>query len=559
MGVTSLDLLIVVIYLAGCVWVGIWVRRYVRGVEDFALARREMDIYLGVASLAATELGVVTVMYTAQLGFQYGFAGATPGILMALWMYFVGRTGFIIRPLRAARVMTIPELFERRFGKTVRWLAGLVVVLGGVLNMGIFLRLGGEFLVGVAGLPPALLEWVMTGLLTLVLLYTTLGGMVSVLVTDYLQFLVMGGGIVLTSIIVLSHVGWVELANTLSEAHQKGFVFIVEPAQKPAPSHSEVTTPHQPAVESAVPQPLSQAVSADKDFQSLKGPETPPSQKQVPVGYPFHPFGRASPGILWVLWQAMVALAAVTAWQTTVARVLAARDEDRACAIYRRTAFYFVGRFALPGLWGAAACAHFFHLGGLPPGVNDLTAMPVYLSTIVPLGALGLLLAGMLAAEMSTDSGYLLTWATVIYNDLVMPCLRRPLSQKARLLLIRVLVVAIGMFLMFWGLWYQLPGTAWDYLAVTGTIYLASLFTLLVAALYFPQANTTGAIAAILLGAVGPIGFVVVNAVTPPQSPWRIPPEFAGFSAFALAAGGMIGGSAVGRFVQMLQNHNSQP
>jgi hypothetical protein len=33
--------------------------------------------------------------------------------------------------------------------------------------------------------------------------------------------------------------------------------------------------------------------------------------------------------------------------------------------------------------------------------------------------------AAALAAEMSTDSGYLLTWATVIYNDLIAPCVKQ--------------------------------------------------------------------------------------------------------------------------------------
>jgi SSS family solute:Na+ symporter len=109
--------------------------------------------------------------------------------------------------MRAAGVMTIPELFEKRFGTRVRWLAGLFIVLGGVLNMGIFLRVGGEFLVHTTGVSVKYLEWIMTGLLGLVLLYTVLGGMLSVLVTDYLQFLVMGLGIVITSIWVIADVG----------------------------------------------------------------------------------------------------------------------------------------------------------------------------------------------------------------------------------------------------------------------------------------------------------------------------------------------------------------
>src|SRR5436190_10219608 len=211
------DWIIIVVYLAGCMTAGIWMRRFVRGVEDFAVAGREMDVNLGIASLAATELGLVTIMYTAQLGFEKGFAGATIGVIMAVAMYLVGCTGFIIEPLRSAGVMTVPELFEKRFGKGVRWLAGLFVVLGGVLNMGIFLRLGGEFLVNVTGMPKGshTLEWVMTILLGLVLLYTVLGGMLSVLVTDYLLFLVMGLGIVVVSVLVIRDIGWNTLVTHL--------------------------------------------------------------------------------------------------------------------------------------------------------------------------------------------------------------------------------------------------------------------------------------------------------------------------------------------------------
>jgi len=152
-------------------------------------------------------------------------------------------------------------------------------------------------------------------------------------------------------------------------------------------------------------------------------------------------------------------------------------------------------------------------------------------------------LAGMLAAEMSTDSGYLLTWATVIYNDLISPCLPRPLSPRGKLFTVRVLVLAIGAFLMVYGLWYQLPGSAWDYLAVTGNIYLASLFTLLVGALYWSRANSWGAIAAIVLGAIGPITFLIVNIVVEEES--QIPAYVAGLAAFAMAFSGMIVGSLV--------------
>jgi SSS family solute:Na+ symporter len=167
-------------------------------------------------------------------------------------------------------------------------------------------------------------------------------------------------------------------------------------------------------------------------------------------------------------------------------------------------------------------------------------------------GLIGILIAAMLAAEMSTDSGYLLTWATVIYNDLINTCLRRPLSRKTRLLIVRTLVLASGLFLLMYGLWYEIPGNAWDYLAVTGNIYLASVFTLLVGGLYWRGANSWGAVAAIVLGAIGPITFLVVNGMIKSgrwgiDPSWTIPPEVAGFAAFGLSFAGMFFGSLLGR------------
>src|SRR6185295_15494620 len=109
----------------------------------------------------------------------------------------------------------------------------------------------------------------------------------------------------------------------------------------------------------------------------------------------------------------------------------------------------------------AAALVYFSQHGGLPASLQalpaneaSLQATPAYLGLLLPTGFIGLLLAAALAAEMSTDSGYLLTWATVIYNDLITPCLKKPLSPAARLFLTRSLVLGIGVFLLFYGLWY---------------------------------------------------------------------------------------------------------
>ena len=135
----AIDGSIVMLYLMATMVAGLSVRKYVGKVEHFLVAGREMDVYLGVASLAATEFGIVTCMSAAELGYKHGFAGASVGITYALAMFVVGYTGFCVKPLRDSGVVTIAELFEQRFGPRIRWLSGVVIVLGGLLNMGTFL------------------------------------------------------------------------------------------------------------------------------------------------------------------------------------------------------------------------------------------------------------------------------------------------------------------------------------------------------------------------------------------------------------------------------------
>lgn len=470
-----LDGSIVGLYLLITMVAGLMVRKYVGKVEHFLVAGREMDVYLGIASLAATEFGIVTCMYTAQNGYEKGFAGATPGILMAVAMLVVGLTGFVIKPLRDSGVMTIPELFEKKFGPRIRWAAGVVIVLGGLLNMGVFLRTGGQFLVLVAGLDVRYLEIMMTALLLGVAVYTILGGMLSVLVTDFLQFVVMSMGLILVTILILMNVGWENMVNTVEARYGAGG---------------------------------------------------------------FNPFINPTMGWEYVLFNLMLNTAAVLTWQTIIARVLAAKDANTGRKVYTRTSFFFVCRFLIPGIWGIAA------LASLGPVTNTLEAMPHYLSTAVPAGLMGILVAAMLAADMSTDSSYMLTWCSVIYNDILAPFRKRPWSERKGLFWNRTIIALIGIFLLLYGLWYPLKGDLWTYLGVTGTIYLASISMLLIACCYWNRANSWGAAASIFISAVIPITYLVMEQLPSTAETARtIGPYYSGIATYLLSGAAMVVGS----------------
>ena len=496
-----IDWIIIFIYLAITMSAGLAMRRHVSKVEDFILAGREMDLYLGIASLAATEFGIITAMYTAELGYKNGFAGATPGILNAVAMLLVGLTGFVIKPLRDSGSYTIPELLNQRFGPKVRWLAGLVIVLGGILNMGVFFRVGGEFLVIMSGIPYSYLEIIMTFLVVLVLIYTVLGGMLSVLVTDYLQFLVMGIGLVVVSLVVFSNTGWENVVTTVENQRGSGG---------------------------------------------------------------FNPLTSEDMGPIYIVWQGFNQLAAVVTWQTVIQRVLAARTSSIARKIYTRTSFYFVGRFLIPAFWGMAALTV---LGTNNHSYSSLQAMPIFLSSLLPTGLIGLLIAAMLAAEMSTDSSYLLTWSNILYNDLICPLRKQPFSEKTGLFLNRSIVVGIAGFLLLYGLWYQAPGRVWDYLSITANIYLSSIFVLLVSCCYWKGARPVGAVGAIIGGAIPPVVFLVISQIEFPvltstmsetllnsTVQWLSRSEVSGLLSFGFASVGMILGSWISTLKESQRN-----
>jgi len=409
---------------------------------------------------------------------------------MAIAMLVVGLTGFCIKPLRDSGVITIPELIEKRFGPRIRWASGVVIVLGGLLNMGVFLRVGGEFLVLVSGLDVKYLEIMMTILLIGVAVYTILGGMLSVLVTDFLQFVVMSAGLIVVTILILSKTSWHTMVETVETNFGAGG---------------------------------------------------------------FNPFVNPDLGWSYVVFNSILNFAVVLTWQTTIARVLAARDTETGRKIYTRTSFFFVCRFLIPGVWGIAALATVGHVE------NTLHAMPRYLAATVPVGLMGLLIAAMLAADMSTDSSYMLTWGSVIYNDILAPFRRKPWPERTGILVNRCIVALIGVFLLFYGLWYPLKGSLWSYLTQTGTIYLASMSVLLIACCYWPRANSWGAAASIIVSAAIPVTYLVLEqkASTTVWATQTVGPNVFGIAAYVSSALAMIIGSLLRDVVNPLAAEES--
>ncbi len=490
---SALDWMIVAAYVLFSLGVGLIASRRIRNMSDFLVAGRNVKFYLGVASLTGTEMGVISLMGMSELGFKNGFTALTVGMCFLVGVTFVGVTGFVINGLRGYRVMTIPEFYGMRFNPQMRWLAGLVMSFAGVLNMGLFLKISAMFFAGVSGLNAGAVHWIMAALLIIVVTYTLLGGMVSVVLTDYFQYIVLVTGVLIATGFTLYFVSFGQMFDVVAE-------------QKELSGFSPFAT------------------------DGL-------SQDQF-LGWPF------------ILLNLLVFMAVPTLWQPAASRALSAANPK----IARRTTLFsgmtFLGRCSLPIIWGIAALAYFTaNPNEAHAGMTPLEAMPRFLAIILPVGVIGVVVAGMFAADMSTYNSYLLAWSGIITQDVISPLFGDRLTDKQRLAINRILIVLIGAFIMWMGLFYTAPDTFIQYQALTGTIYLSGGAACVVLGLYWKHANTAGAFAATLVGTAFPIASLYmrnhlndlpdwIRGET--MDHWMTNGWYAGMAAFALAFVSMI-------------------
>lgn len=491
---TSLDWAIVAVYLLASLAIGVFANRFIKGIAGYVVAGRSLGTALAVATMTGTELGLITVMYSAQKGFTGGFAAFHIAVICLIVTFLVGFSGFIVARLRESQVMTIPEYYERRFGRRTRILGGILLSVGGILNMGLFLKVGSMFVVGVTGMDPTggLLTAVMVTLIALVLIYTILGGMVSVVLTDYFQFVVLSFGLLLMVALTLKRFGWEQMTEVVAQFKGRGGF---------DPTVSE-------------------------------------------GGFGFTYMG----------WQAVLGLVSCAIWPTAVTRALSSRNVQTVKRQYMLSSLSFMIRFMIPYFLGIGAFVFVMTSGGLYQrlffpadaslAIDNLYAMPLFVSHLVPTGLLGLVCAAMIAAFMSTHDSYLLCWSSVITLDVVAPLRRqKPMTEKGMILLTRLIMLLIGAYVVFWGLFYEGTEDIWDYMGITGAIYFTGAISLLVFGLYWKRASSTGAVLALLGGFSAILGLGKVRLLLGEFLGMELLPAEVGFFSLFLSMAGMVVGS----------------
>ncbi|MEU0196789.1 MULTISPECIES: sodium:solute symporter [unclassified Streptomyces] len=189
----AVDYLVIVVYLAGMLAMGWWGMRRARSKSEFLVAGRRLGPAMYSGTMAAIVLGGASTIGGVGLGYQYGLSGAwmvfTIGLgLLALSVFFSAR-------IARLKVYTVSEMLDLRYG------GGRAGVISGLVMWAYTLMLAVTSTIAYATIFDVLfdidraLAIVLGG--SIVVAYSTLGGMWSITLTDMVQFVVKTVGVLL--------------------------------------------------------------------------------------------------------------------------------------------------------------------------------------------------------------------------------------------------------------------------------------------------------------------------------------------------------------------------
>ncbi len=398
MQIEGLDLGIIALYFGFILALGLCAglrKKRTKQASEYFLAGKSLRWPVIGLALFATNISTVHLVSLAEEGYANGlaygnFEWMAPFTLIILALFFAP---FYIR----SRVTTLPDFLEKRYSRASRdWLSLLSMVSAIFIHIGFSLYAGAVVLEGMFGLDKNVSIIVIAGLTGL---YTIVGGLLAVVLTESVQTIILLiGAAVLTSIAYVNAGGWAGIAGSVD------------------------------AVQLTVLRPHGD-----------------------PSGLPWYAVFLGYPIIgIWY-------------WctdQTIVQRVLGAKDEEQArigplFAGFIKILPVFI--FVLPGMIGLALINQ-----GLMPslplteaGVPDAAQTLSHMIThLLPIGLRGLMAAALMAALMSTVSGALNSVATLFTYDLYQR--RAPKTSEKKLVLIGRVVTFVGMVLAV--LWSPLCG-----------------------------------------------------------------------------------------------------
>ena len=440
------DYTILAIYFTLVITIGVIARRAVATSEDFLLSGRSLPAWITGLAFISANLGAIEILGMAANGAQYGlptvhfyWIGAVP----AMVFLGIGMMPFYYW----SRGRSVPEFLRRRFNPATHLFNALTFALAAVLIAGVNLFALALIIHALIGWP-TWLSIVVSALF--VLAYITLGGLSGAIYNEVLQFFVIIAGLVPLVIVGLHSVG--------------GYGGL-----KDKIAHTKL------------------GASA---FSTWGG---------VGVGHWTNPLGD------WIgIVMGLGFVLSFGYWTTNFAEVQRALSAKDLSAAQRTPLIGAYPKIFIPALTiipGLIALVVIPKLGGTKITYND--AIPALMGKYLPNGALGVALAGLLAAFMAGMAANVSSFNTVVTYDIWQTYIRRGRRDRYYLNVGRVVTVVgilIGIGTAFIASGYN---NIQNYIQLLFSFFNAPLFATFILAMFWKRTTPWSGIAGLAAGTIG--------------------------------------------------------
>lgn len=401
----SIDLIVLVASVAVAIVIGLLMRGKSGSLEGFLLGDRNLPWWAILGSIVATETSTATVLSLPGQG--YGPNGMH--FLQIAFGLVIGRVVVVLILLPKffdGKLSSAYDVLQKRFGSSIKYLASLLFLITRNLGDGLRLFLAAMVLQKMIGWS-YINSAVTIGLVTV--LYTYFGGLRSVVWNDCIQLCIYMLGAVATVFIIINLLpgGWEQLTE-FAAARNKFEIFRFSPP------------------ESAKGEPTSTL------FWLLSDPYT------FWAGL----FGGA-----------ILTLGTHGTDQMMVQRYLSARTPSHAAAAIILSGLVVLFQFAIFLFIGVQLACFYADQPDVVDKADEIYALFIVESFPKNTGLVGLMLAAIFAAAMSTLSSSLNASASAVVNDFLIPLeVTNPASQSA-LSITRWLAVGFGILQVAVGIW----------------------------------------------------------------------------------------------------------
>jgi SSS family solute:Na+ symporter len=472
-----IDWTIIAVFLTCLIGTAVFAGSLSRSVTGFLAANRCAGRYLLSISQGIAGLGAIGVVANFELFYNGGFsAGWWQMTIWPVWL-FVSVSGWVAYRYRETRAMTMAQFFEIRYSRRFRVFCGVVAWAAGVVNLGIFPAVSARFFIHFCGLPPtySLLGFeastfasFMLAELSIAMLLTMWGGMIVLLVTDFLQGMFSYAAFLIIMGVLFLKFRWSDVVAALQTAPENESLlnpFKMGMANDFNPTYFMIVAVG--------------AVYGWKAWQGQQGFNAAPKNA--------HEAKMAGIISIWrelilMLLLLMVPIYAYTLLHGAPYELEAQRVEQAIAAIDQVQ-------------------------------IQKQLTVPLALAEMLPAGFFGLFVAVMLAASISTNDTCLHSWGSIFIQDVVLPFREKGFTPTQHLWMLRASVFIVALIVFCISLFFRQNDHIIMYLMLAGAIYLGGAGAAIIGGLYWKHGTTGGAWGAMIVGGLLACGGLIVQAI----------------------------------------------